>query len=476
MWFLCCCCCVSSPTNCAATQIGQIVTAIPVRLQNSQDTHQFKTNYRSSSGFFSNGPPPSVPATPPPPQPPLSGTDRTDFVQTPNAPPPSQRTITAFSRRKSESIVPHPAATPEVVLDTLHSRSSYFNNPTTGFSKTPFHNAPLSESNFEPPAYAPPPIPAMEPLMGGGLKTTSKSIEGKVTNGKVFLDSLAIGKSDHSAPSTREIGGRGQSGLYLKSNLNLPNEEDLIASDKVNGPNLLNVSSTTGQQKVSDWRKNLSNSSSTASITNYKPSFANNNNYQSPMARRAFESSRSAFEPTAQHVTSSKPRDCPEVPPTDRQPTIGNHFHRTNESDVSVGTNLTDPRKFGYNSFDRASSSGDTNSIDSDGISLVSSNGIAGSEDLSIDHEELYDGRSSGINSRAGSDLTKSDPDIPTSDYLTDDLYDANDHDLSICSDLTDLTNDTTSDLCGKDSLLDYGKYWMLHLILDFVFACFLCD
>lgn len=430
---------------------GQIVTAIPVRLQNTQDTHQFQNGYRSTSGFFSNGLPPPVPVTSPP-QTSNVGTDRTDFVGTPSV-PPSQRTITAFSRRKSESIVPHPEAVP--THDLSQSRPPYY-NPTNGFSKPPFLNPPSSENSFEPPAYAPPPIPSTESL--GGPRKNSTSIEGKVTNTHGFLETTSTRKSDQNpSPATKETSGRGQSGLYLKCNLKLPNEEDLIVDNnqpaKAKPQNLLNVSSTTGQQKVSDWRKNLTNNS--ASNGNFNNSFSINRNFQSPMARRTFESSRSAFEPTQQYLSTSSSN---EIGQANRQPQSVNPFQRNSDSDVLVGSSVQDPRKFGYNSFDRASSSIDTNSIDSDRISLVSSNGHAGSEDLSIDHEELYEDRSSGINSRAGSDLTKSDPDIPTSDYLTDDLEDTNDHDLSICSDLTDNTNESLSDLGGKDSLLDYGK------------------
>lgn len=433
---------------------GQIVTAIPVRLQNSQEAHQFQTGYRSSSGFYTNGPPPSVPVTCPP-QASNLGTDRTDFVGSPTA-HPSQRTITAFSRRKSESIVPHPIT--ELAPDTSHSRTPYF-NPTNGFSKPPFLKPPISDNSFEPPAYAPPPIPLNEPSEGS-LNQISTTNEGRVTKAIFNQGTAVLEKSDQTNPvATREMGRRGQSGLYLKCNLILPNEEDLIAEkvQPTKDKNLLNFSSTTGQQKVSDWRKNLSNSS--ASNGSYNSSFLKNRSYQSPLTKSSFESNRSAFEPTTQYskVSTNSRDNKNEFPPNGKPQTV-NHFHCSNDSDLSVGSNLQDPRKIGYNSFDRASSSIDTNSIDSDRFSLVSSNGIAGSEDLSVDHEELYEDRSSGINSRAGSDLTKSDPDIPTSDYLTDDLDDTNDHDLSICSDLTDLTNESLSDLGGKDSLLDYGK------------------
>lgn len=417
---------------------GQIVTAIPVRLQNSQESHQFQNGYRSSSGFFSNGPLPSVPVTSPPQASNSVGTDRTDFVGTPSG-SPSQRTITAFSRRKSEAIVSQPVAF----------------NSTNGFSKPPSLSSQLPDNSFEPPAYAPPPIPSTESL--GGFKKICAPVECKISNSKSFLESAAISKIDQN--TTPVISKRGTSGLYLKRNLKLPNEEDLIMEKNLPGSrqNLLNISSTSGQQKVSDWRKNLVNNC--GSNGNNNNSFSNNRSYQSPMARKTFESSRSAFEPQQRLIsTNSNSKENNEPAQTNRQPQAVTHFQRTNDSDLSVGLNLQDPRKFGYNSFDRASSSNDTNSIDSDRLSLVSSNGQAGSEDLSIDHEELYEDRSSGINSRAGSDLTKSDPDIPTSDYLTDDLDDTNDHDLSICSDLTDITNESLSDLGGKDSLLDYGK------------------
>lgn len=337
--------------------------------------------------------------------------------------------MTAFSRRKSETIVQNPAT--EVKLEfncDNHGRSAYYKQVNgVGYAKPPYPNPTVKETGSEPPAYAPPPIPSKEPT--GGLKANS---EGQLSTGK-------------------PTNGRGQSGLYLKCNLNLPNEEDLVIDDikSKQEMNLLNVSMTTGQQKVSDWRKNLTHNSN----SNYNQSYSNSRSYQSPMAKNNFESSRSTFEPTQQYSTTERQAPSGESQPNRIRSTI-NTFQRSNESNHSH----RDDRKYAYNTFDTATSSLDTNSIDSDRLSLLSSNGHGGSEDMSIEPEELYEDRSSGINSRAGSDLTKSDPDIPTSDYLTDDLDDTNDHDLSLCSDLTDTTNDSVSDLGVKGLSLDYGK------------------
>lgn len=418
--------------------------------------HQFhgsnQNGYRSSSGFFANGPPP-VPANPPPTS--NIGMDHTDFVSTPPSNnPQSLRTMTAFSCRKSEMIVQNPAneVKSEFNRDN-HSRTAYYNQVSvSGYGKPPFPSPNVTEAGCEPPAYAPPPIPSTEP--SGGM-TANTNNESKITTGKLFLK----GQSEPTG-GTRELAtnGRGQSGLYLKCNLNLPNEEDLIENDikSKNSMNLLNVSMTTGQQKVSDWRKNLNNTST--SNGRYNQSYSNSRSYQSPMAKRNFETNRSAFEPSQQYSITERnvPRDDQHgrESHSNRVRSTINTFQRSNEPTQTH----RDDQKYAYNSFETATNSLDTNSIDSDRLSLLSSNGHGGSEDMSIEHEELDEDRSSGINSRAGSDLTKSDPDIPTSDYLTDDLDDTNDHDLSLCSDLTDTTNESVSDLGVKGLSLDYGK------------------